>query len=237
VFIYKTTNLINGKIYIGKCSREKYTNKYLGSGIYLKRSIKKYGKENFSRETIEGNINSEELLNEREKYWIKFFDAKNPEVGYNLTDGGDGSLGCKKTEEAREKMRESWIGRVITEEWKQHMRENARDQRGEKNHMYGKIYSEEEKLEMSKNAKKGFDHPSFCTSVQGSSSKYIGVTIRNKEKKWRARIRFNSKTIEIGTFHTEIEAALAFNEIASELYGWKAKLNQISNEEIEEIWK
>jgi len=48
--IYKTTNLINGKIYIGQSF--KHNCKYLGSGIFLKRAIKKYGIENFRRNRI-----------------------------------------------------------------------------------------------------------------------------------------------------------------------------------------
>ena len=51
MIIYKTTNLVNGKIYIGK---DKNNNpSYLGSGKILKLAIKKYGKENFTKETIE----------------------------------------------------------------------------------------------------------------------------------------------------------------------------------------
>lgn len=49
--IYITTNLINGKQYIGKDARN--NPKYLGSGTYLIKSIKKYGKENFKKEIIE----------------------------------------------------------------------------------------------------------------------------------------------------------------------------------------
>ena len=43
--IYKTTNLITGKIYVGQDSRD--NPQYLGSGIILSYAIKKYGKENF----------------------------------------------------------------------------------------------------------------------------------------------------------------------------------------------
>lgn len=51
MIVYKTTNLINNKIYIGKDTHD--NPKYLGSGIVLKRAIKKYGKLNFLKETIE----------------------------------------------------------------------------------------------------------------------------------------------------------------------------------------
>ena len=52
-YIYKTTNLINGKIYIGKRQKQEFDKYYLGSGIYLKKAIEKYGKENFSCEIID----------------------------------------------------------------------------------------------------------------------------------------------------------------------------------------
>jgi len=88
MIIYKTTNKINGKIYIGKyCG--KLLN-YLGSGTILKKAIKKYGKENFDRETLEDNITDHDFLCLREIYWIKKYDATNPDVGYNLCNGGEG---------------------------------------------------------------------------------------------------------------------------------------------------
>lgn len=51
-FIYITTNLINGKKYIGKrkCTFNEYDDSYLGSGKLLLQAVEKYGKSNFSRE-------------------------------------------------------------------------------------------------------------------------------------------------------------------------------------------
>lgn len=85
MIIYKTTNLLTGKFYIGK--DEKNNPKYLGSGVYLKRAIKKYGKSNFKKEILEKCKTIDEL-NESEKYWIKKSNAKI--LGYNIADGGDG---------------------------------------------------------------------------------------------------------------------------------------------------
>jgi hypothetical protein len=83
--IYKITNLINNKIYIGKDTTD--DKDYYGSGVYIKKAILKYGKENFTKEVIDKCDNYEEL-SIKEKYWISFY--KNNEVLYNLTDGGDG---------------------------------------------------------------------------------------------------------------------------------------------------
>ncbi len=85
MIIYKTTNLINGKYYIGK--DEKNNSNYLGSGKILKNSIKKYGKENFKKEILEFCKTKNEL-NEKEKYWIETLSATT--FGYNITEGGTG---------------------------------------------------------------------------------------------------------------------------------------------------
>ena len=97
-FIYKITNTINGKSYIGqtiqnvkerfyqhcatKCSKAV-------SNMAIHRAIKKYGKSNFTVEVIE-EIDSANL-NDREKYWIKYYNSYNN--GYNSTKGGQD--GCK----------------------------------------------------------------------------------------------------------------------------------------------
>lgn len=88
--VYKTTNLLNSKIYVGKHTQEGLEfDGYLGSGTWITRVIEKYGKENFVRETIEV-VNSEVSMNEREIFWIAELKAQDPEIGYNLTPGGDG---------------------------------------------------------------------------------------------------------------------------------------------------
>ena len=56
MFIYKTTNLINKKIYIGQVSVSNKPSTYFGSGTIIKRVVKKYGKCNFIREIIEDKI-------------------------------------------------------------------------------------------------------------------------------------------------------------------------------------
>jgi len=87
MIIYKTTNLINNKIYIGK---DKHNNpKYLGSGLKIRLAVKKYGKNNFSKEILEFCGNEVEL-NEREIYWIKKFNSIDRDLGYNITNGGEG---------------------------------------------------------------------------------------------------------------------------------------------------
>lgn len=85
MIIYKITNLVNGKIYVGK---DIHNNpKYFGSGKLIKLAIKKYGKKCFTKETLEICLSSEALC-EREIYWINKLDSI--KLGYNITVGGEG---------------------------------------------------------------------------------------------------------------------------------------------------
>jgi group I intron endonuclease len=149
MIIYKTTNLINGKFYVGKDERNK--NDYLGSGLNLHRAIKKYGKENFIKETIEICSTREELI-EREKYWIK--ETKAQELGYNIADGGWG--GNTMCEENKERVINGFKGRKHTTESNE-KRRTTREKRKQENPDAYKI-SEEQKQILSK-THKGKVHP------------------------------------------------------------------------------
>src|ERR1035437_553756 len=85
MIIYKTTNKINNKIYIGQDSNNDPN--YLGSGTVILNSIKKHGKENFIKEILDFGNDMDEL-NEKEIYWIKYYNATDPLIGYNLMTGG-----------------------------------------------------------------------------------------------------------------------------------------------------
>lgn len=87
MYIYKTTNLINNKIYIGQTMRQN-SDDYLGSGTIIKRAIKKYGSENFKKEIIQ-TCESKEELDIQEKFWINELNSIRPN-GYNICDGGQG---------------------------------------------------------------------------------------------------------------------------------------------------
>jgi len=87
MIIYKTTNVINKKIYIGQDSND--NPKYLGSGLLLHKAIKKYGKDNFKKEVLEV-CSDRKCLNKQEIYWIKFYKATDKEIGYNISEGGTG---------------------------------------------------------------------------------------------------------------------------------------------------
>lgn len=88
-YIYKTTNKINQKVYIGKHQSSEYDEKYFGSGKILRRAIEKYGLENFSNEIID-TADTDDELNKKEKYYIRHYKELYGEDCYNLASGGDG---------------------------------------------------------------------------------------------------------------------------------------------------
>lgn len=119
-FIYKITNTINGKSYIGqtiqnvkerfyqhcatKCSKAV-------SNMAIHRAIKKYGKSNFTVEVIE-EIDSTNL-NDRERYWIRYYDSYNN--GYNSTEGGQDGIKLFKNLDTESIVREYKSGKSLRE--------------------------------------------------------------------------------------------------------------------------
>jgi group I intron endonuclease len=102
MIIYKITNLLNNKIYIGKTTRklnarrlEHLSDSRVGSKLPIHNAIRKYGENNFSFEVID-EANTQEELNDKEVYWIKKYNSYihwNNSNGYNLSIGGDGASG------------------------------------------------------------------------------------------------------------------------------------------------
>lgn len=90
-FIYETTNLTNGRKYIGKRHYDKWGQweKYLGSGKILKQAIEKYGAENFSRVILE-ECETKEIMAERERFYIAERNACADPIYYNIARGGEG---------------------------------------------------------------------------------------------------------------------------------------------------
>ena len=120
-YIYKITNMVNGKIYIGETTHtvEKRWQEHLSKinqsneinrkkhSFAIHAALRKYGKENFTIETIEQCSDADRF--ERETYWIKYYDSyKN---GYNLTLGGEGSIKYDKKQ-----FKELWDKGFSTEE-------------------------------------------------------------------------------------------------------------------------
>jgi len=133
VIIYKTTNLVNGKQYIG---RDSHNNpKYLGSGTLIKKAIRRYGKENFKKEIIEECSSFEQMV-EREEYWLNYYDAGNNPLFYNLQNLGKG---VEFTHETRKKIGEASRRRITTEETRKKISQITK---GSNNPMFGKRHSD-----------------------------------------------------------------------------------------------
>lgn len=139
--IYKITNLVNQKVYIGKSknirerwnahirdsnvSEDKWVANIRGVNTPLHRAIRKYGTNNFAFEIIEEC--PEPALNDREKYWIKYYNTFRTENGYNCTLGGDGyvcggdenapssKLTQKQVDFIKEKLKDKWSAKQIQE--------------------------------------------------------------------------------------------------------------------------
>lgn len=91
--VYKYTNIINGKIYIGQTidtlEMRAGANGYKYRKCpYFYNAIKKYGWENFTSEILADNLTREQA-NELEIEYIEKFNSQNPEIGYNISDGGN----------------------------------------------------------------------------------------------------------------------------------------------------
>lgn len=127
--VYKTTNCVNNKYYIGVHKTENPEDDYLGSGTVLKLSIKKYGKENFKKEVLFIFDNIEEAY--QKEYELVNEAFVKCEDNYNLHIGGSGGLAFEyinndvefrkaKNRRAAAAMRESPI--LQTQEYKEKMR-------------------------------------------------------------------------------------------------------------------
>lgn len=111
--VYKVTNLVNGKIYIGKTTkgikirwqRHKAAAQRQDPNDYsiLHRAMNKYGFDKFKIEVLEVCVSAEASL-EAEKRQIAGYKATDRDIGYNQTEGGDGTPGHRHTEDSKQRM-------------------------------------------------------------------------------------------------------------------------------------
>lgn len=162
VIIYKATNLLNGKIYIGQTVRsleERVQEHMRHKKSVFDKALAKYGIDNFEIAIID-NAETIDELNEKEAYWIKYYNSFS-ENGYNMCEGGGNTKGyhhkdiSKKamsekkkvayigegnpfygkyhSEATRKRFSETRKGRKLTEEWKIHISEGSICKRKVKN--------------------------------------------------------------------------------------------------------
>jgi group I intron endonuclease len=176
--IYLITNLVNNKKYVGQTKQGRVERRWQEHFVYavsdnkiLHNAIRKYGAENFEFKIIETDI-LEELIDEREQYYIKYYNTfyLNGQ-GYNMTEGGQGIHGYTHTEETKQRIKESNLtawqrlkkdeperyaqlcinrglaikGKPKSDEHKAKLSIAASKRTGDKNSFYGKHFSEESK--------------------------------------------------------------------------------------------
>lgn len=171
--VYTIFNECNGKIYVGKTGnfarrRQRHIYAALGQAsekkFYIHRAMAKHGVENFTFSILQEFVD-EERCNEAEKYWISFFNSKNPKLGYNLTEGGEGNSGRIISDETRLKMSES--------------------HKGAKNYLFGKTIPEETREKFSKAKIGRYEGSNNPNSKLGNSDI---VDIRNlRQQGWLLR--------------------------------------------------
>lgn len=168
-YVYETTNLVNGKKYIGKrsCRCPIEEDKYMGSGKLIRKALKKYGDSNFKKQILELCENEEMAFN-REIYYIDKFKAYNNPNYYNIASGGNGGYQVfagktkeeidtrnkkisNKNKEFLEKNPNSFYGKHHTTDTKKILRDKRVGKFiGKDNFFYNKKHTPEAKLKMSK---------------------------------------------------------------------------------------
>jgi group I intron endonuclease len=122
-YVYIVTNIINGKRYVGSSRKSQIDENYYGSGKLIKNALKKYGKENFTRDILwQGEGNARDV----ESYWLEYFDASSNPMFYNMTNDARGNnlhkestkrtvseklTGTKRSKESRRKMSQARKGK------------------------------------------------------------------------------------------------------------------------------
>lgn len=169
--LYKITNLVNGKIYIGAHETDNLDDGYLGSGSYIIRSVNKYGKENFKKDYLEFFKTREELYDKEAE--VVDLDFCNRKDTYNIAPGGIGSsmIVNRKpfmgphTEETKKKIRHKARGRYHSIETRKKMSRNnfaRRNPEAQKEHAkkaalksrrIHNCHSEETKMKIAKSLK------------------------------------------------------------------------------------
>lgn len=180
--IYKIENKVNGKIYIGQTTKKSFDERYRGDvernthNKHLQNSIKKYGIENFKIDECLCECDSEEELNEAEKFYIDYFNTMDPNHGYNKREGGNGG---KLSDETKEKLSESIKKALADPETKKKMSEARKGKYcGEKNPMWGKHakdYMTEEAIQMRRKK--------ISESLKGEKNPMYGKPLSNEHKR------------------------------------------------------
>lgn len=160
---------------------------------YMQRLWNKYSN-NFTFNILEHC--SPEELNNKEIYWINKLETMSPD-GMNIREGGHSG---RLSDETKRKISLKALGRKPSEKTIEKLKSSRK---GKHNSFYGKTHSDSNKQKMSKNRLGG--------KLSNAKSSYRGVSITFNNT-YKCSTTNNGKKIHIGTFKTEIDAAIAYND-------------------------
>lgn len=221
-YVYRITNLINNKIYIGitTCSIKKRWNEHKHSYLKNKKSthlysaLKKYGHENFKIESIKKCYSYNQLYRS-EIFFIKKFNSNNRLIGYNNSTGGEySSKGMKHSEATKKKLSEIQKGK--------HYSPATEFGKGEKHFNYGRRLADciKEKISKSNKGKKlseetkeklrkykGENHWGYGRKLSEETKNKIGLANRGRKHtdEFKAKISFLKRGNKnmLGKRHTQ----------------------------------
>lgn len=214
MIVYCTTNLINGMKYIGSDSIN--NPKYLGSGVYLRKAIKEFGRENFKKEIIE-YCDSLIEMRKAEVKWITFYNAHLSNKFYNISGKGQGLEKGHILGPMSDKTKKK-IGKSIKNN-KERGKKIGNSNRGRISPMKGKTQSEEWKKNMSLIIKKDLKRNKKISKSLNSLSKKDKIKRGNKISIANSKLPIIQYSLE-GNFIKEwISAAKASKELDIQVSG------------------
>lgn len=224
-YVYLLIDKRNGKKYIGKHNGKKKN--YFSGGIIPNRIIKLYGVDVFEKIILEDNIENDNDLLFKEKYYIEKYDTFNE--GYNLTIGGDGggSWIYQKTTEEKERIKELKrkfnLGRTFSKETLKKMSDAKK----------GKPLSEEHKKNIRK-SQSGENHPWFGKHHTDKTKKKIsesriGITSKKHSEFMKKNNPMNKKISINSTIFDSISEAVEKLGIKRHIIKKKLNSNEFPN--------
>lgn len=203
---YQITNLETGARYIGITSRpleRRWKDHCASNDTVIGRAIRKYGRGSFSMEAI-ACASSYDDLKELEKLLIRQEGTRTTRGGYNVTEGGDGTLGWIPSDETREKIRASNIAFMADPARRQHLSELATKQ-----------WSTPEARAIISQANKGRVHTEETRRKVSEAGKRRPPRSQETKEKLAAALRGKVRP-------PEVRAKIAASRIAKG-YGWSAE--------------